>query len=287
MAIETTQLTGGEAAGSGLYDELMRTMSSHLQQEFAAGRITGTDYTSAYIAATGTALQIASQFILTAEKTNKDMLLVDAQIEQMKLQVELVAAQVAKAKVDADIARYDLQTVMPAGVLKTKADTALATSQNTLTTQKITTEHRQQQKISADIQVSMSQKESVDTQTNIARYQYITPSAGILRAQYDKTQAEIAVLEQKRKTEVAQTVGEHYNTGGIIGSELKLKKSQADSFLRDAEQKAAKLYSDAFQIMYSISPDADENSFSDPTAWGINPSDALTVFNSLKNNAIA
>jgi hypothetical protein len=76
-----------------------------------------------------------------------------------------------------------------------------------------------------------------------------------LRAEYDlileqvnKVTAETGVLNQKKVTEQAQTNGSGVTTDSVVGAQVQLYQRQADGFLRDAEQKAAKLLIDTWNV---------------------------------------
>ncbi len=76
-----------------------------------------------------------------------------------------------------------------------------------------------------------------------------------LKAEYDnlvetrqKIAAETGVLTQKKLTEKAQTVGAGVDTDSVIGRQKTLYQRQADGFQRDAEQKAAKVLVDTWNV---------------------------------------
>jgi hypothetical protein len=76
-----------------------------------------------------------------------------------------------------------------------------------------------------------------------------------LRAEYDltmkgveKATAEIALLVQKLATEKAQTIGSGVDVDSVIGKQKGLYQAQTDGFKRDAEQKAAKLLVDSWNV---------------------------------------
>ena len=76
-----------------------------------------------------------------------------------------------------------------------------------------------------------------------------------LAAEYDllmeqklKTIQETALLAQKKVTEMAQTNGASTDTDSVIGKQKNLYQAQADGFKRDAEQKAAKLMVDSWNV---------------------------------------
>lgn len=79
-----------------------------------------------------------------------------------------------------------------------------------------------------------------------------------LRAEYDlileqklKTVAETALLNQKKATEKAQTVSTGVDTDSIIGRQKGLYKAQSDGYVRDAEQKAAKVLAETWSVRRS------------------------------------
>lgn len=76
-----------------------------------------------------------------------------------------------------------------------------------------------------------------------------------LQAEYDvlmeqklKTVAEATLLNQKNMTEKAQTVALGVDDNSVIGKQKKLYEAQTQGFSRDAEQKAAKLLVDSWNV---------------------------------------
>ncbi len=70
----------------------------------------------------------------------------------------------------------------------------------------------------------------------------------VLMEQKLKTIAETALLTQKKATELAQTSGINVDDHSVIGRQMTLYKAQADGFKRDAEQKAAKVLVDTWNV---------------------------------------
>lgn len=65
MPINTADLTTQVIDGTGAFDALMHTVKLHLQEEFDSSRISGSDYTTAYIQLMGTAMQVAVQYAIS------------------------------------------------------------------------------------------------------------------------------------------------------------------------------------------------------------------------------
>ncbi len=275
MSISITDLTKGEVAGSGLFDELMRTNKAHLVEEYEAGRITGADYGVAYAGMVQATLQQASQFLLQYENTNKQLLLADAQIANTEAQTTLVEAQTAGQLIQNDISTYNLENTLPAQYNQIVAQTELVTQQKTNATQEYLNLTAQYDQIVAQTSLVGKQEDMVDEQILTEKANTTTPTEGLTLVQYNKGLAEIELLEAKLVTEDAQTSDPE---GGVLGADITLKGKQADSFDRDAEQKAAKFYSDILSIVYSTNPDGDD---ADPDLWNIGPTYSYYVLDQL------
>lgn len=70
----------------------------------------------------------------------------------------------------------------------------------------------------------------------------------VLVATKTKTDQEVVLLAQKTNTEKAQTQALGVDDNSIIGRQKLLYKAQADGFVRDAEQKAAKIMVDSWNV---------------------------------------
>jgi hypothetical protein len=68
----TTVGTGNATDGTGNFDELMKVVTLHLEAQFTAGRITGTDYATVYLGAFQSTLAQAVSFTLNMNKANKE-----------------------------------------------------------------------------------------------------------------------------------------------------------------------------------------------------------------------
>ena len=89
-----------------------------------------------------------------------------------------------------------------------------------------------------------------------------------LKAEYDllleqrlKTTEETGLLAQKKITEKAQTVGAGVDEDSVVGRQKMLYRAQTDGFKRDAEQKAAKLLVDTWNVRRTT----DEGTVADST----------------------
>jgi len=111
MAVTFDTLSNATTAtnGTGNFDELMQVVTLHLEAQFAAGRITGTDYATVYLGALQSTLAQAVNFTLSMEKANAEKLLLDANKSKVDADKLLVDAQ--ELKVDAEKALLDQKKI--------------------------------------------------------------------------------------------------------------------------------------------------------------------------------
>jgi hypothetical protein len=102
--LANTDLTEGKVDGKGTFDALMAGIAAHLREEYDKNRITGEQYTKAYIALTESALGNSVQFLL-----GRDIAYWNAINAQ--LQARLAQAALIEARVKVEIAKAQLQVV--------------------------------------------------------------------------------------------------------------------------------------------------------------------------------
>ena len=260
-------LTGGEKEGSGVFDELMRTIKSHVHQELAEGRITEKAYSEVYLGALQFALNSATNYALAYEKANKELAVLDEQIKQNQKQNELLELQKEQLRIANETAQFNLDYILPEQLIQMK-------KQNEKLTEEINHTIAQTTHVTAQTVLVKKQEALVDEQIRDAKDKYTNPTGGINKAQYDKLMAEKAIADQKLLTEKAQ-IADTVNgvpVTGLVGKEITLKKNQADSFLRNAEIQVAKLYSDTFAVMYSTEAEGMSNQ-----KWGFGADESFEV----------
>ena len=260
-------LTGGEKEGSGVFDELMRTIKSHVHQELAEGRITEKAYSEVYLGALQFALNSATNYALAYEKANKELAVLDEQIKQNQKQNELLELQKEQLRLANTTAQYNLSYTLPEQLIQIK-------KQNEKLIGEINHVTSQTSNVSAQTALVVKQEDLVDEQIRDAKDKYTNPIGGINKAQYDKLIAEKGIADQKLITEKAQTMDTVNGTAiaGLVGKERNLKQNQADSFLRNAEIQVAKLYSDTFAVMYSTEAEGMSNQ-----KWGFGADESFEV----------
>ena len=236
---------------------------------------------------------LAAQIAQTNAETDgvlKQNELIDCQIEKCKAEVILLNKEAEKS--DLEIINLGIQNeistrqrdrldeeiaLLKEQILNTIeeraqiiAQTALIGKQEEKLDQDILVAQQEVLKAIEEVQLIIQQVKNLQadfdkTTAETAFTQQRTVNAGeellVLKEQRKKIVEEIALLAQKVKTEIAQIRDQvdDIDVAGVIGRKNLLFVRQADGFLRDAEQKAAKIFSDIFNIAKSADPDAVPN----------------------------
>lgn len=177
---------GKQVTGSGAMDVIMNTFMLHLDREYAKGRITGAEYTKAYIGSIQAAAQGGIQFLL-----QKDQAYWQALTAQMGLINSRVALAIAKTQLS--------NTLIEANTAKVNYALSKA---------KIATEN--------------------------AGYISVSEQGEAQRAQTSDTRSDGATVV------------------GVLGKQKNLYTQQIESYKRDAEVKAGKMWVDAWITMKTI-----------------------------------
>lgn len=231
--VTLADLTEAKLDGAGVFDTLMRASGLHVQQEFDRNRIKGQDYAQVYLTAMQYTLQNSVAFLLAKDKSAYDAALVEAnirlvetqiklaekQLEQEALRADLLVAQAALTRKQADQITAELLNIPKQGMLidaqvsnatkqglltdaqvaQTTAETlnvpkqgALLDAQKTMVTNQSATELKQALLVTAQTTTATNQA------ANIAAETLNVPKQGLLiDAQSAKTAAETTNLAQE------------------------------------------------------------------------------------------
>lgn len=219
--IPVSQLTEASLQGAGVFDVLMRATKAHLDEEYSKNRIKGPEYAQVYLGSLTQILQTATQFLLEQRKSDLEARLLEAQIAQAEAQVLLVNAQTELAiqeKKNAEnqwllLAEQKAKMIAETKLIDQQADNAVIEGE--VLTQQVC-------KLKAEFDLLSEQKL--------------------------KAVAETGLLNQKNMTEKAQTVSMGVDDDSVIGRQKLLYQAQTNGFQRDAEQKAAKLLVDSWNV---------------------------------------
>lgn len=206
--ITLAQLTERKVGGNGAFDALMEAMGAHLKTEFEKGRITGAEYTKAYIALTEGAMSNAVSFLI-----NRDQAFWQAQNAQVQaitalVQLETAKVQLAAVQLEAmnQRANYALTKIRLAG-----ESVAYCTAQFNLNDM-----------LPAQLLLNEAQRKMVSEQMEAQRAQTLN------------TRTDGATIT------------------GVLGKQKDLYSQQITSYQRDSENKAARLFTDAWITMKTI-----------------------------------
>jgi len=190
-----TDITAGTVDGAGVFDKLMKSINVHLQAEYTKNRITGADYTTAYIALTQAALASSIQFVLGRD--------------QAFWQAQTAQAAAITARVQLETARVTHAHMLPAQLALVEAQTAQQTAQSALITAQRT------DLLPKQVSLTAEQAEAARAQTYDVRL-------------------------------------DGSEIWGIAKKQKELYTQQVASYQRDAEVKAAKIFSDAWTVQKTM-----------------------------------
>lgn len=236
VRINNEDLTTKVVDGSGVFDALMGGIAAHLRREFEQNRITGQQYTEAFVGAAGGAMQSAVSFLLGRDQAYWQA--INAELQARALEIGVITA-----RVQLETAKAQLATA------RTQALTAEA--EYGLTKIKISTEDQQYCLLKA-------QTDGVELDNDSKTY----TNANILPTQK-------ALLLEQIEVQRAQTLDTRTNGAvikGSVGKQKDLYTQQIISYQRDAEVKAVKIFTDAWITTKTIDEGVDPpGAFANPS----------------------
>ncbi|MGQ6545418.1 hypothetical protein ACUND2_22370 [Serratia sp. IR-2025] len=232
--LDITDLTTIALQGTGAWDKLMQTMRVQLNDQFEKNRITGPAYAQTYAQTYDSTLQAAITFLLAKERQALEFKqlelqndLTQAQIDQIHDQmqktpyeIEQIQAQTANIEKDTELKDYQLTTLYPAQLEQT---------------------NKQIELLQAQIEV---QKEQLE----------------LVREQVEQAKAQTEYYAQKTITEKAQTDASVIGDGSVIDIQVDLMNAQKDGYKRNAEQQAAQIMSNTWNVRRQTDEDTQANS---------------------------
>jgi hypothetical protein len=270
-------LTQGKLTGDGVFDVLMKTMKLHLEGEFKLNRIKGPEYATVYLGSLEPVLNSALAFLLGKDKAALEAQLIEKQIllaeaEIAKANAQLLGIQAQTALTEQQLLNLQAELVIiQANALKVPAEIDLLEAKTAQTNQE--TANLVSQKLQIEAQTAqvtqqtlnlVSQELQIDAQTGLITQQtanavieatVLTAQKCKLQAEFDvlmltkdKTVQETSLLLWKTNSEKGQTLAAGVDADSVIGRQKVLYLRQADGFLRDSEQKAAKLLVDSWSV---------------------------------------
>lgn len=226
-------LTTLELQGSGVWDKLLRNMRVQLNEQFEKNRITGPTYGQVYAATYEATLQAAISFLLAKERQALEFKqlelqndLTQAQIDQIHDQMQKtpyeiaqIEAQTANVQKDTELKDYQLSTLYPAQLEQT---------------------NKQIELLQAQVEV---QKEQLE----------------LVREQVEQAKAQTDYYAQKTITEKAQTDSSVIGDNSVIDIQIDLMGAQKEGYQRNAEQQAAQILSNTWNVRRQTDEDTSAN----------------------------
>ena len=103
ITVTLPSLTEASLTGTGAFDVLMRALKEHLDTEYKASRISGSDYANVYLGGLNQVMQTALAFVLQSQKAGLEAELIAKQIELVnqqrinaEVEMKVLQAQVCK-----------------------------------------------------------------------------------------------------------------------------------------------------------------------------------------------
>lgn len=278
--LDVDALTSGDVGGTGVFDRLMTSAVNHLKVEYEAARISGAEYTKAYINTVSIAMQTAQQFLLTKDQAYWQAILAQQQARtaeiaatNARLELETTRVMLARAHFEAATAEvnYGLSKIKIANEDALYAQTVAETARITASTGLVEAQTSQAAAqtagiiytntniLPAQLDGTQAQTSHVQAQTEGVSY----TNANMLPSQkvgLDYTNANILpkqakLLEEQAEVQRAQTLDTRSNAApvtGLVGKQKDLYSQQITSYKRDAETKAVKMFTDAWITQKTI-----------------------------------
>lgn len=194
--VSLEDLTQVELDGQGVFDVLMRGVNLHLEEQHKKNRITGADYAKVYTASMEVVASQAMQFLLnkdraywesvnaqtTAQMANLQKVRIKAEMEVLRLQINLAQLENVKAQLQAHTLRNQLA----------ESKMALVTAYNNI----LTSEN--QAKLVAE-QMESARAQTLDTRSDGS------PITGMLGTEKELRQTQMLTAREEMDTARAQT----------------------------------------------------------------------------------
>ena len=282
--VDITNLTHATIDGNGVFDVLMRTVNAHLQKEWTANRLKGTEYSTVYLGALESTMNTSLQFLLAKDKLNAELAILEQQLDNLKVEEinatkqgllldkqldDLVAATALKIQQKANLVDELLTNAQQRSNLATEqARIAAQTSQINAETSQIAAQTSQ---INAETSQIAAQTSQINTQTAQiaaqtaqinAETQNVPKQGALIDAQKDvQVQQKLNLEAQKlnipkegalvdaQKVLTEQKVLAEIDASLTAAAQRSVLAAQATGFANDAKQKAAEIMIKGFSVV--------------------------------------
>ena len=239
------QLTQGAVGGSGIFDQIMATVSAHIEGQYNKGIIGQSEVANVYVAAIQTVLPQALQFLLNQDQSYWATRLVQIQAQNAYLERAKLVAEVETAKLLA------FRTQAEAYAAQVAAMTAQMTYANSKmllvkTLQEINLSEAQQAVVEESFNDAWLKTHSTMPNGSAAgghaQKDFLLKDAALVTAEKQQL-----LLTGQANVQRAQTYDTNTDTtpvAGIMGVQKQLYTQQIQSYKDDAQNKGVKVVAD-------------------------------------------
>lgn len=253
-------LTDCTIDGNGCFDKVMTTLKAHLNLEYEAGRITGAEYTKAYIASMQGALQISVQYLLG--KDNAYFTSLGSQATALRANIDAYTAKVqlaiAQAQAHQNKAEY-ANKVLALSATDTQRDLVIEQAKQVIAQTALTGVQEDLTSEQVNTQVNQTQHLAEQTKHLVEQIKHTTAQTALTTAQKDIAVVQKDLTTEQVKTQVNQTVHlakqtDHLNAQTeLIGVQTDVAVIQKDLITEQVETQKNQTKHIAMQTM-AISP---------------------------------
>lgn len=293
--LENEAVTTRELGGSGAFDAFMDGITAHLDRQFKLNRISGDDYAKTYIALTEVAMTNAVQFALQKETVKWAAIAAQLDAITARVLLEIEKNKLAATHIDA---------------LKAKTQYAQAKAELVITSvQHCAEQYRYENLLPKENLVLIKQIDGleVDNKTKTFNLTTILPAQhrgleldnegkdytvkNIMPADYrtkvfnltELMPAQKELINEQTEVQIAQTLdtrSDGQTVVGTLGKQKDLYTQQIESYKRNAETNAAKMFLDAWITQKTLDegllpPDALKNASVDTVLSAIKSANNL------------
>lgn len=272
--VDITNLTHATIDGNGVFDVLMRTVNAHLQKEWTANRLKGTEYSTVYLGALESTMNTSLQFLLAKDKLNAELAILEQQLVNLKVEEinatkqgllldkqldDLVAATALKAQQKLNLVdelltnaqqRSNLvteQARISAQTSQISAETLIVPKQGLLIDAQKETQVQQKLNLADELLTAAQQRTNLssENQAIIAKTANTAQQTSNLLAEAANIPKQGAVYDStKLKVDAEKALLTDKLT--TEASQRSVLAAQASGYSRDSEQKAAEIMTRAF-----------------------------------------
>lgn len=267
VPLTNEMLTERVVDGQGTFDAIMSGVNAHLALQWDKGRITGDDYSKAYVALSEAAMGNAVEFLVqrdaafwAAQTAQLQAITSQIQLEIEKTRLVALQAEALNAKANYALTKASLaKTATEHCILEYQLTSILPKESSVLEKQIAGLEHDNTAKLYNISKILPAQHAGLLEDNSIKSYNLTK----LLPIDWDTktytlstllpTQNEL--LKEQIEVQLAQTSDSRKDgtaVVGTLGKQKDLYTQQIQSYKRSAEQQAAKLFTDAWTVMKTI-----------------------------------